>query len=79
MNYHFSIVELVVRRSRSTQCHHLNNLSSTRVSVLYIPNNKAGCWSKSFFTIYGKGSHLGRVTQLISLALINFHIPVPNL
>ena len=26
MNYHFSIVELVVKRSSSTQGHHLNNL-----------------------------------------------------
>ena len=46
MNYHFSIVELVVKRSRLTQSHHLNNLSSTRVSMLYIPSNKAGYWSK---------------------------------
>ena len=69
MIYHFSIVELVVKRSRSTQGHHLNNLGSTRVSMLYIPSNKAGCWNKSclvVFTIYGHGSHLGRVTQLIS-------------
>ena len=72
MNYHFSIVELVVKRSRSTQGHHLNNISSTRVSMLYIPSNKAGCWSKGclmFFTIYrhgSYGSYLGRVTQLIS-------------
>ena len=46
MNYHFSIVELVVKRSRTTQGHHLSNLGSTRVSMLYIPSNKAGCWSK---------------------------------
>ena len=69
MNYHFSIVELVVKRSRLTQGHHLNNLDSTRVSVLNIPSNKAGCWSKRclmVFTIYGHGSYLGHVTQLIS-------------
>ena len=69
MNYHFSIVELVVKRSRLTQGHHSNNLVSTRVSMLYIPSNKAGCWSKRclmVFTIYGHGSHLGHVTQLIS-------------
>ena len=64
MNYHFSIVELV-KRSRSTLGHYLNNLGSTRVSMLYIPSNKAGCWSKIclvVFTIYGHGSHesLGR-------------------
>ena len=66
---HFSIAELVVKGSRSTQGHHLNNLGSTRVSMLYIPSNKTGCWSKSclmVFTIYGHGSYLGRVTQLIS-------------
>ena len=69
MNYHFSIVELAVKRSRSTQGYHFNNVGSTRVSMLYIPINKAGCWSKRclvVFTIYGHGSHLGRVTQLIS-------------
>ena len=69
MNYHFSIVELVVKRSRSTQGHHLNNLDSTRVSMLYTPSNKAGCWNKRcmmIFTIYGHGSHLGRVTHFIS-------------
>ena len=46
MNYHFSIVELVVKRSRFTKGHHLNNVGSTKVSTLYIPSNKAGCWSK---------------------------------
>ena len=46
MNYRFSIAELVVKGSTSTQCHRLNNLGSTRVSMLYIPSNKAGCWSK---------------------------------
>ena len=69
MNYHFSIVELVVKRSRSTQGHHLNNLGSPRVSMLYNPSNKTGCWSNIclvVFTIYGHGSHFGRVTQLIS-------------
>ena len=69
MNYHFLIVELVVKRSRSNQGHHLNYLGSTRVSMLYIPSNKAGCWSKRClmaFSIYGHGSHLGRVIQLIS-------------
>ena len=69
MNYHSSIVELVVKRSRSTQDHHLNNRGSTRVSMLYIPSNKAGCWSKRClmgFTIFGYSSHLGRVTRLIS-------------
>ena len=69
MDYHFSIVELVVKRSRSTQGNHLNNFGSTKVSMLYIPSNKAGCWSKRclmVFTIYGHGSHLGRVTQPIS-------------
>ena len=42
MNYHFSLDKLVVKRSRSTQGHHLNNLGTTRVSMLYIPSNKAG-------------------------------------
>ena len=68
MNYHFSIVILVVKRSRFTQGHHLNNVGSTRVSMLYIPSNKAGCLSKRclmVFTIYGHDSHLGHVTQLI--------------
>ena len=49
--------------------------------MLYISSNKARCWSKRclmVFTIYGHGSHLGRLTQLISSAPINFHIPVPN-
>ena len=46
MNYHLSIVELVVKRSRSTQGHHLNNLCSTRVSMLYISRNKAGAGVK---------------------------------
>ena len=69
MNNHFSVVELVVKRSRSTQGHHLNNLGSARVSMHYIPSNKAGCWSKRclmVFTIYGHGSHLDYVTQFIS-------------
>ena len=82
MNYHFSIVELVVKRSSSTQCYHLNNFGSTSVSMLYIPSNKAKCWSKRclmVFTIYGHDSHLGRVTHLISEAPINFRTLVPNL
>ena len=69
MKYHVSIVELVVKRSGSTQGHHLSNLGSVRVSMLYIPSNKVGCWNKRclmVFTIYGHGSHLGHVTQLIS-------------
>ena len=69
MNYIFSIVELVVKRSRSTQGHHLNNFGSIRVPMLYIPSNKAECWSKRclmVLTIYGHYSHLGHVTQLIS-------------
>ena len=69
MNYIFSIVELVVKRSRSTQAHHLNNFGSTRIPMLYIQSNKAGAGVEDvewFFTIYGHGSHLGRVTELIS-------------
>ena len=78
MNYYFSIAELVVKRSRSTQGHHLNSWGSTRVPMLYIPSNKAGCWSKRclmVFTIYGHGSHLGRMTQLISYAPIPASVP----
>ena len=39
MNKHFPIVELAVKRSRSAQGHHLNNLGSARVPML-IPSNK---------------------------------------
>ena len=71
MEYHFSIAELVVKRSRSTQGHHLNNLGSTKVSMLHIPSNKAWCWSKRclmFFTIYGHGSHLACLPSFTILA-----------
>ena len=45
----------------------MNNLGSTRVSMLYIPSKKAGCLNKKcLMGIYGHDSHLGRVIQFIS-------------
>ena len=78
MYLHFPISDLAVKWSRSTQGHHLNNLSST-----WMPNVHTkfqGHWSIGFgrflkvFTIYGHGDHLGHVTQLICM-IFHFHLP----
>ena len=64
---HFLIFDLAVKKSRSTEGHHLNNLSSTQVpnATYLVPRPSVIGSGEDFlkvFTTYGHGGHLGHVT-----------------
>ena len=70
----------LLKRSRSTQGYHFSNFSGPMSSMLHIKSQ--GHWPfgsgeedfKKGFNIYGRGGHLGHVTQMWRT---NFH-SVPN-
>ena len=69
--YMGSNLTLPLKRSRSTQGHHLNKLGSTRVpDAAYKFSRSSAFWFQRrrifhVFTIYGNGGHLGHVPWTI--------------
>ena len=67
MYQHFPIFELAVKKSRSIQGHHLNNLGSTQLpnASYQVPRPSDNWFWRRYlkvFTIYGHGGHFGHVT-----------------
>ena len=65
----FSIFDLTIKKSRSTQDHHFNDFGSIKMleATYYVSRPSLNwLWRRRFllvFTIYERGSHLGHVTK----------------